>query len=1001
MASGKVTAELKETIKDLVKSIPPNNSTIEEKMRTVKVNLNQEKLIVAIDEKKNTIQKKYTQYVDPISNLKSHTIANETIKIIDKRKKLNQTIKNNKNIYSLPKYKITKTQIYAISDEEIRSHSVANINSLVRDYGNTDGIFDERMGAIDSDKLCVTCNRDDRGCRGHIGHIELPIKFIKPTYQKKCIQTLQCLCSYCGEPFISEQFAQVLGVYNMPDEQRLAFCAEVSNKWLYKTHDHGYPHCVYNSEFTGYKLCFTVTTSDGIKKYERSVENMENIWSACSPEGLKRIGYTGKTTPFNFVMSCVAVLPPNLRPPSFIDGKSSDHMLTVCYYQILTRVIKLKKYDNKAFEREGELNNLYNDIKTIIYGPEKKSGTKIPLKDAGILNGYKTKKGMVRFYIMGKRVNYCGRSVAGPGHNLHPGESGVPKSFVKTMLVQDIVSKLNYSNVLTRFRNGDYHFMKMILVSEHGLFPIKQKHIIEYQPQIGDVLLRPIESGDMNITGRQPSLHIGSILSYTSVINETEQCTIQASDNPQKNADFDGDEFTQHFLQTIPAQAEAMTVHNFKNNIMSGESNRPMVALAFHGLIGWFLATANWGRGNITIPEKRFYEAISLVPDSYRKSSLFERLERVSLYTGKEIKKYSGNTLFSLCLPTNFTYSGNGLKIVDGILVEGVLKKSNIGIKVNSMIQILNKMYSTEEAVRFLNDAQFLADWFTMWHGLSIGYKDFNANRKEVLKMLNKEVTKMQFEFYNLGPRPKDPIDLHFWTLKVHKLLDKTREIGRKIGEKYIDKWNALNILSDDMGCGAKGGAINTSQITGSLGAQFVGATIVNYELKNGTRASPFFMPNDVAVESIGYIVRSYMDGISLSNAFFHNIAARLGLVDTAKSTGEVGYTHRRVVKSLEHIVISWLGMVMSTDDRLFSPLFNCGFDVSKMLSIKTKEQGETIFFADFKAEAKLLNRIYERKHLNGQKGIVKKDNPIETFITTNGRRPRMSEMAELGFDIE
>lgn len=1000
MSSSKdIEAHVKDQIKRMIEDELNQKNPSDFRFNSSNVlQLEQEQAVIDLKKRKKQIKKNQSHSVyrsDPISALKSQIITREKVQQIDRKKKLEKSVKTNKALGSLPKFKIVKTQLYAQSNKERRENSVVNITSLTKEYGLTDGISDERMCVMENNKLCITCNRDERGCRGHCGHIDLPVEYVNPIFQKKCIQTLQCICPYCGHTYIDEQFAAALKISSMPEEKRLQFCASISDAWLYKLHNHTGKLCKfeYSSEFTGYKLFYKIETNDGKKQYERSIKNMKDIFTACPINELRLIGYTGGTSPLNFFMDCISVLPMNLRPPAYVDGKPNEHFLTKVYNTIMTRKMRLNNPGNDDSARQKEMAELYSDIKSITYGPEKKSGEKIPLKDAGIFKSYSTKKGTFRGNAMGKRVNYCLRSVAGPGYKLHPGESGVPKSAIYKMFVLEIVCKLNLAYMIKRYRQGDFKFIKMPMISEHTIYEVKSSHLTEYTPKIGDYFYRRIETGDPNMTGRQPSLHGPSILGYTTVISETEQCQIISADNSCKNADFDGDEFTQHIPQSITAMCEALTIHNFKANIMNAESNRPMIALAFHGLIGWFLATADWKRGYIKIPQERFEQALSLVKDSLRKSTLFERVDRVSRYIGKQIPHYSGHVLFSLCLPTNFTYSGNGVKIIDGIMYEGTLKKSNIGLSSNSLVQIICKMYSIEEAARFINDGQFLADWFTMWHGLSMGYKDFNANRKEVLKKIKKEVAKMQIEYYNLGPRPTDPIKLYFWLRSTHNLLDKTKKLGKEIGEEYILKNNSLNILSADMGSGAKGGATNTSQITGSLGVQFIGTGIINFELKGKTRSSPFYMPNDVSVEAIGYIVNSYMDGISVDSAIFHYIASRLGLVDTAKSTAEVGYTHRRVVKTFENLVISWLGMVTSTDGRMFCTMFNSGFDVGKMMEIKTKKFGKKVFFADFNAEAELLNRIHERKHLGGKRGKTEERDPIKLFIKENNRRPRLSEI--------
>jgi DNA-directed RNA polymerase subunit A' len=918
------------------------------------------------------------------------------VDIGEDEKKRNILKENNIRLYNLPEYEVDKIQLYPMSNEEIKTKAVLNITNPNKEYGLTGGLFDKRMGSIINREICITCNRDDHGCSGHFGYIDLPQKFINVMFQKETIYVLQCVCSYCGDTYITEEFFKALNLSKVPKKKLLKTVAELSEKWLYKLHNHGYSHEVYEKNFKGYRLCFKMFGADKASDttYVRSINVIEKIFSMIPPEKLKLLGFSDATVPLNFIQSTIVCCPPHIRPPGFIDKKAKDHPLTEKYTQILSRIIRLQNHITISADRENELDNLYADIKSIVFGPEKKIRVKSVVKDFGILPGLLGKEGIARKSMIGKRVDNCARTVAGPGYELNFGEAGIPKSFKKTLLVPVIIHKYNYKNVIERYRNGNYKWLKMKLLSVRGLFPIDESKIKKYTPEIGDVLMRPIETGDRGLTGRQPSLHAESILGYNFVVDDRETIKIHSSNNACFNADFDGDEFTIHILQDIMAICECLTVMNFKSHVINVQSSKPMMGLASHGLIGSFLMTASWDidgiKREVIIPERRWQQAINLVNNSYRKTTLEDRL---NIY---KIPLRSGRALFSLVLPTNFTYScphKSGLKIIDGILVRGILKKSNLGNVSMALVQIIAKMYSIKEACRFINDTQILADWFTMWHGLSIGYKDFNANRTEVVKMLKKELIKMQIELFNLGPRPDDSIEFFFWMRSVHGILDKSKILGKEIGEKFLSKNNCLNILGED-GSGAKGSSTNTSQITGSLGEQFVGSSIPIYNLKNETRCLPFFVSNDVSVESIGYIYKSFMDGINLSECIFHNTSSRLGLIDTAKNTAEVGYTHRRVGKSLEPITINWFGSSVSTDGRLFQLLFGSGFDISKLLTINTVRSGKKMFFVDFNAEVELLNRIHERKNEIIYNKIIEDEPTVfEKFTIHNRRRPKFSEL--------
>lgn len=902
---------------------------------------------------------------------------------------------NNLLLSKLPKYEVSKTQIYPLLSDEIRCRSVLNVNSLSKENGITNGLFDSRMGSVTHKEICVTCNRDDQDCGGHMGYFQLPNEIVNCIFRKEVIYALKSICPYCGDTYMDEYIYNALRMDKVPVKLRPKVIAEISEKWLWKLHNHGVARIIYDNDFIGSRLLFSIDIEGDKKKRIISVRTMKKIMNAVPENKWKYIGYTAFTKPLRYFTDVIPCAPPHIRPASIVNGKPMDHPLTTRYIELLKSLIRLAAPGNNKTEKDSEFENLYNIIKSIAYGPEKSIGVNIPLKESGIFPGLKTKKGFIRGNMMGKRVDHVGRTVAGPGFDCNVGEVSIPKSSAKKILLVPImVNKYNIKKVTTAFKNRQYKYTTMKLISTKGMFPIEDKHINNYVPELGDIFLRPVKEGDRGLTGRQPSLQAESILGFNFIENKWDTVKIHQSNNSCFNADFDGDELTYHIIQDFMAMAEVDTVMNFKYHIMNVQSNRPMMALACHGLIGSFLMTKSWvidgKKREVVIPEKRFNEALSLINDSFRKKSLNERLERHG------INPLSGRALFSVCLPTNFTYTGSGVEIIDGILVKGILKDTNVGLKTLSLVQIISKMYSIKEAARFINDANKLADWFCMWHGLSIGYRDFNLNRKEVIKTLKKSLAKMQIDFFNLGPRPTDEIPLFFWMRSLHGIVDQTKINGKKIGEQFMKENNGNNILSKDGGCGAKGSLSNMSQATGSLGEQLIGSNIPKYELKGKTRCLPYFPSNDVSLHSIGYVFRSYMDSISPIDSMFHEMASRITLIDTARNVSEIGYTHRRVEKSLEPILITWLGIVGSNDGRMFQPIFGAGFDVSKTMPVTNVRNGECIFFCNFKDEAKLLNRIYERKNGIEHKTKIHKMTEHELFKKKNGRFPKFSEMCDI-----
>jgi DNA-directed RNA polymerase beta' subunit len=935
--------------------------------------------------------------LDPVAQFKiKEAAAIRQLETDDGVTRRNALIETNKLLIGLPKFEATKTQIYPMSAEEIRNLSIIPIISSNKESNMNGGLFDKRMGSIIRKEICVTCGRDDQGCGGHMSHIDLPQPMVNPIFEKEAIWTAQCTCSYCGDTFIDEKFFYALGLNKIPQKNLLKTVAELSNKWLWELHDHKLEKTVYENDFRGPKLCYTLGTNAKSPKFIRSVTRLAKIFSLIPPEKLKYLGFVGKTNPSSFIMYCIPCAPPHIRPPSVVNGRTVDHPLTERYTSILISIIRLNQHIGNDVDRENEFEVLHSHIKSIAFGPEKKMGVTVPLKEAGIFPGLSTKKGLIRGGMMGRRVNDCGRTVFAPGYELNVGEAMIPANAAKNInRTPIIVHQYNLAKVIIAYLKGEYKAIVMSLVSEKGSFPIKEEHIKEYIPRIGDILLRGIKNGDRGLMGRQPSLHKFSIVAFTFILNNWDTNKIHNLVNHMFNADFDGDEGTRHHLQEIMAMCEADTIMNMKNQIMNDQSHRPVQAPSFHALQGPYLMTKIWiingKRCEVIIPEKRWNECMSLLSAiSPRKATLEERLKR------HKVPFFSGRALFSVTLPTNFTYNGGGLKIIDGVLVKGTLKKSNLGLKVMSLVQVIHKEYSNKEAARFLNDIQKISDWFIMWHGFSLGYRDFDANRTEVVKMLKKDLTKMQLEMFNLGPEPEEEISKFFWMRALHGIIDKTKINGKKIGEKFLKDNNALNILSEDRGAGVKGSLANTSQITASLGAQFKGSSIPKPELKGNTRCLPYFPSNDVSLESIGYIFRSYMDGLAPADMFFHLIASRITLIDTARNVSEIGYTHRRVEKALEQILISHLGIVVSTDGKMFMPFFASIWNVGKIIPVKNDKLGEKLYFCNPQQEADLVNRIYEKNVLGHIIPREYKNQELtfhEKFKLEHGRFPKFSEV--------
>lgn len=838
---------------------------------------------------------------------------------------------------------------------------LVTLPSLLYESG-TNGVNDKRLGCVEKQKHCITCHRKYGDCEGHRGKIDLHTPFVNPCCVLEVSYILNSTCGYCGKPYPTMDYIQDSQICKLTGIKYLRALSDASAE-LSKYHTHpNFTRKVYDTKaMKGYRLTF----KKGNTEYFEPTKNIISIFETFDQEALRIFRMTGKNHPVNMILSSLIVIPPHLRQPAMVNGKMQEHPLNIKYHDIImiNRQLEHNSSGNIMVQvRDRLLENQYQKIKEIINGPDSKTIVKGNGQDVGILKSFNGKTGSIRDGVMARRVNQCGRTVAGPSVKGY-GKIGIPRVFAETLTVREKVNKFNQDIINQGIRDGTYKFIIFLENGERKKFIISEKFRGRIVATIGNEVERPIRDGDMVMAGRQPTLHAESIQGFEVYLHDKMVIELHSSNDGPFNCDYDGDELTIHILQTIPARVAAKNHANTKSHILNCQSNRPMIGIAFYGILSGYLMTKSWKRDDgsikeVEIPERRWVSAIASVPNSFRKMTLKRRCERHG------VNPRSGRALASLALPVNFTYKGNKLNIVDGILVEGVLCKKNLGTATNSIVHLIAKQYSEKEAARFIDEFSNIANWFTNWHSFSIGYRSFSTNRKEIHSLLRADLLSLQTRFYNLGEQPTDAIEELFWKRSVHRLLSQVQQLGKKLGNSYLGEQNPLVILGGH-GSGAKGSDMNTAQITGMLGAQLIQSDLQEAELNNGERRIPLFKRRDCSLGAQGVVLNSFYDGLTVAELFFHLCSGREGLVDTANNTADIGYTRRRVEKSLEDKNIDERGMVSSVTGNVIQITYD-GLKATMLVPTTTTKFGKILMFTNFKDQATQLNRIFEYIKENG-----------------------------------
>ena len=189
--------------------------------------------------------------------------------------------------------------------------------------------------------------------------------------------------------------------------------------------------------------------------------------------------------------------------------------------------------------------------------------------------------------------------------------------------------------------------------------------------------------------------------------------------------------------------------------------------------------------------------------------------------------------------------------------------------------------------------------------------------------------------------------------------LNQVNAIGTNISSLYLEEFNALNVMGSESGGGAKGSNVNTAQITSMLGQQYIRGERPPQTISGGLRTLPFFTENDINPKSRGFIENSFGSGLNSIEYFFHAMASREGLLDTATKTPDTGHYHRLIGKMGEDIKIDNDFSVRNSTGQIYDQCYL--FNPSKLESITTKE-GTFPSFINFKRIADKINNKYGRE---------------------------------------
>jgi len=890
-------------------------------------------------------------------------------------------------------YEISRITFGVLSPEEIISMSACEVHST--NFAKRNSVYDPRMGELNVNKECITCGLPANSeCPGHPGHIRLSIPLIHPLYYRNVLDFLRCVCIKCYRLLLTaEQLYVTFGPVSAPNYSRYhdrivdkisvtEICSHCNNTQPTITFSKG--DCTYTMK---YKDRNDDCTSPVVTL---SVEQIRKILENVSTDDVKLIGLNPRLLhPKNLVMSVMPVLPPAARPYVISDGQIHDDDLSTQ----LVEIIKINNNIRKLSMTHNNENAMSKLVQTLRFRIETfydntRGKAKHPTNNNRPIKGIKSrlsgKNGIMRASLMGKRVEFSGRTVAGPGPSLGTDEIGVPPEIAENLTIPVPVQDFNYNvlseivntgranfiekpdgrrinikyarnrrgtplkygdqihrgggvvvynnNPAIQLRKGDRLFRDGREITNITLPSIKKLTLVK-----GDVIHRHLRDGDHVVVNRQPTLWIGSMQSKKVRVIPGKTLRGSISCTSLLNMDFDGDELNIHVAQSPEAMIEMQMLSKCSDNMINVQSGKPAIKMVQDNQLGAYLMT----NGLAEITREQFmnlsYQGGTRIDGSMlytsKKISQIKRVFKAKARKGNPPKPvWCGHALFSLLLPDDFIYERETIpgrddepvvKITSGVMYEGVLTKVVLGASKGAIHQLLRKEYSLELATRFIDNVQLLTNAWMMTEGFSIGLGDCKITSDEVPKAVRETVTRCMVESDKYST---DMLDSGVREANIVGSLNKARDIGMKIAK---DGMSDSNRFLSTVRSGSKGDFFNIAQITGLLGQQNVSQGRISPTLNNNTRILPHYpfgkLPTELEYESRGFITSSFSKGLSPVQYYLHAISGRESICDTAQGTATSGYIQRRIVKITEDITVQYNGTVMDNSKKLYN--FDYGFD--------------------------------------------------------------------------
>ena len=696
-----------------------------------------------------------------------------------------------------------------------------------------------------------------------------------------------------------------------------------------------------------------------------------------------------------FFMTTILVPPNRYRPEARTgDSSIAEAQQNSLYKSILKSCSNIARVYSTLSEGNSSLDQLHlrwvevqESVNALIdKNKNPVQGAAAKRNEDGIKQMLEKKEGLFRMNMMGKRVNFAARSVISPDPNIETSEIGVPLVFAKKLTYPEPVTSHNFKDMQQAVINGTEWPGASAIEDENGNVVNLRNKSVDERISLANQLLAPtkvnapriknkkvyrhITNGDVVLMNRQPTLHKPSIMGHrVRVLPGEKTIRMHYANCNTYNADFDGDEMNMHFPQNEVARAEALQIADTNNQYLSGTQGKPLrgliqdhlsVSVGLCSLDSFFSRSDYYSLVYAAIqPENGhiFGERIQLLPPAV--------IKPVPRWTGKQVittilkntqpPNCGGLTMRS---ETQLKAAQWGEKsqegtvlIQDGEFITGILDKAQIGQSSGGMIHAVHEVYGPAVAGKLLSCLSRLLTKVLNMRAFSCGIEDLRLtpkgeqSRLDELEVANSVGLQVASEYVSLpdNQNTKDPLLLErleevlrddhkqeSMDLLMNQGAGQVTENAQKACiptglEKPFPR-NQMQVMTTS---GAKGSRINASLISCNLGQQVLEGRRV--PLMVSGKSLPCFPAFETNIRAHGYITSRFLTGIRPQEYYFHHMAGREGLIDTAVKTSRSGYLQRCVIKGLEGLMVAYDTTVRDADGSIIQFLYGeDGLDVTK-----------------------------------------------------------------------